>query len=204
MAGGDLGSTRPGSRIGRPIVLSTRRLQQRNGLESLDRCPHPDASLPGQAMAVVEDRGKIRREDGKMSFDAQRRFFLELFSRDRFPPHGVRVDVEGITDSRVLAHGGIEERAQMGRQAFEFDCASLETIGDDRVPMLHIWSGTEVFAAAYGSPVHRPADGMPFALPAVFSAEEADRLEEPDVIGGSFRFPSTWPTTATSSTTSPS
>jgi len=73
----------------------------------------------------------------------------------------------------------------MGKRALEHDLRCLKQIGDDRVPMLHCWTGTEVFAAAFGSPVEYPEHSMPFAMPAVGGADDADRLEEPDIYSGS-------------------
>ncbi len=113
------------------------------------------------------------------------RFFIDLFSFDRpFPGHGVRVSPPGVHDQAVLRHGKVEDRAQMGKRVLEHELRCLEEVGDDRVPMLHCWSGTEVFAAAFGSPVSYPEHSMPFALPAVYTAEDADRLEAPDVLSG--------------------
>ena len=116
--------------------------------------------------------------------DTTKQFFRDLFGPGPFPGHGVRVNVKGQYDTNVLATGSLEERAQMGRRVFELDCRYAEEIGDDRVPMLHPWSGTEVFAAAFGCQIHRAVDNMPFALPAVHNAAEADRLEEPAIEGG--------------------
>jgi uroporphyrinogen-III decarboxylase len=118
-----------------------------------------------------------------MDLTATRQFNLDLFGGP-FPGHGVRVNAPGPADRTVLTHGSVEARARMGQAMFEWERACAEAIGDDRVPMAHIWTGTDVFAAAFGSPVHRPADEMPFALPAVFNAEQADRLGEPSLEDG--------------------
>ena len=52
-------------------------------------------------------------------------------------------------------------------------------IADDRVPSLHIATGTEIFAEAMGCPVHYPLDTNPFALPCVESAAVAAKLKTP-------------------------
>ncbi len=111
-------------------------------------------------------------------------FFLDLFVPGAFPGHGVRIGVPGPNQSSVLNTGSLEDRVRMGREAYLHDCKCAEKIGDDRVPMLQAWSGTDIFAAAFGSPVHRPADSMPFALPAVEDAAQADALPEPPLDGG--------------------
>lgn len=119
-----------------------------------------------------------------MDIEASKRFMSDLFGRGPFPGHGVRVDPPGKADAGVTSRGSLDERVRMLLEQFEFERECAETIGDDRVPCLHAMSGTEVFAAALGSPVHRPEADMPFALPAAESAEEADRIEEPDVAAG--------------------
>jgi len=123
-----------------------------------------------------------------MAFEAQKQFFTDLFTAPESPGHGVRVSVPGpgdITDRiGVVASGTVEQRAQMAKTTFEHECACLDALGDDRVPMLHVWTGTNVIAEDFGCPVHLPEGSMPFARPAVFDAEAADRIVEPDVMVG--------------------
>lgn len=57
----------------------------------------------------------------------------------------------------------------------------LESVGDDSVPRAKLFTGTHIYAAAFGCPVHRFPDSNPCAVPMVFSAEEADQLETPDI-----------------------
>ena len=120
--------------------------------------------------------------------ESQKQFFKDLFSNSAFPGHGVRVNLApGPEEINILTHGSIEDRAQLGRKKFLLDCeyaGPAGSIGDDRVPMLQAWSGTEVFAAAFGCKVHRPQDNAPFALPVVSDAGEADKLKEPDIYSG--------------------
>ena len=117
-------------------------------------------------------------------FKEQRQYFTDLFVSPVSPGHGMRVDPPNKQDVRVFSRGSLDDRVQMSKRMFDFECECLEKIGDDRVPTLRASSGTEVFAAAFGSPVHRPEDSMPFALPAVGDAEGADRLREPDLFSG--------------------
>ena len=119
-----------------------------------------------------------------MDLAANKRFYMDLLNSTTFPGHGVRVEVPGQQDAAVLNYGSIEDCIEMGERAFQFDCQCAEKVGDDRVPVAHAWSGTDVFAAAFGSPVHRSENDMPFALPAVSTAEEADDLVEPDIHTG--------------------
>ena len=57
----------------------------------------------------------------------------------------------------------------------------LAAVPHDDVPTCDLATGTQIYAAAFGCPVHRYADNNPFALPLVHTAEEADRVEEPDI-----------------------
>jgi len=56
---------------------------------------------------------------------------------------------------------------------------AMEWLDDDRIPCVSALTGTEIFAAAFGCPVHYPEDNMPFARPCVFSMTEAARLKQP-------------------------
>lgn len=58
-----------------------------------------------------------------------------------------------------------------------------EWLEDDRVPFLSPYTGTEIFAQAFGCQVHLSGDNMPFALPLVHSALEAAGLKVPDPFG---------------------
>jgi len=61
--------------------------------------------------------------------------------------------------------------------------SNLEWLDDDRVPCpngIGVFTGTEIFAEAFGCKVHYPEDNMPFALPLVQTAAEAARLKTPD------------------------
>lgn len=56
---------------------------------------------------------------------------------------------------------------------------------DDFIPSLDSYTGTEIFAEAFGCPVHRPEDNMPFALPIITRAEQVDDLAVPEVMNSS-------------------
>ena len=67
-------------------------------------------------------------------------------------------------------------------------CKKAELVDDDRVPYLSNVTGTEIFAEAFGCKVHRPEDNMPFALPLVRSAAEADKITVPDLSTSSLAY----------------
>ncbi len=64
---------------------------------------------------------------------------------------------------------------------YELQCEWLPALDHDAVPKVKLVTGTQPFAAAFGCPMHIVPDSMPMALPIVASADEADRLPEPDV-----------------------
>ncbi len=56
-----------------------------------------------------------------------------------------------------------------------------EEVGDDGVAIARLLTGTHIFAAAFGSPVHTFKDSNPCALPYVKTAEQADRVADVEV-----------------------
>jgi hypothetical protein len=72
-------------------------------------------------------------------------------------------------------------RLDWARRSYDWHLERARWLDDDTVPFLDPWTGTELFAEAFGCPVHRPPDNNPFALPLVHSAAEADRLAVPSL-----------------------
>ncbi|OGV52704.1 MAG: hypothetical protein A2X49_16700 [Lentisphaerae bacterium GWF2_52_8] len=57
----------------------------------------------------------------------------------------------------------------------------FEACGCDGVPVASLMTGTHIYAAAFGCPVHEFPDSNPCALPLLSSAKEADKLPEIEV-----------------------
>lgn len=57
----------------------------------------------------------------------------------------------------------------------------VEAIGHDGVPTARLLTGTEIFAQAFGCPVHQYEDSNPCALPRVANAAEADAIALPSL-----------------------
>jgi hypothetical protein len=74
-----------------------------------------------------------------------------------------------------------DERVTWAWRKFERQMARAEWLRDDTLPFLDMRTGTEIFAEAFGCTVHFPDDNMPFALPLVHSAQEADALSVPEL-----------------------
>lgn len=73
------------------------------------------------------------------------------------------------------------ERIEWAWEKYNVMMERTQWLWDDSIPFLDVFSGTEIFAEAFGCRVHRPDDNMPFALPLVRSASEASRLKVPDL-----------------------
>ena len=54
-------------------------------------------------------------------------------------------------------------------------------IPDDQIPFLSAYTGTEIFAQAFGCGVHYPGDNNPFALPKIHSSAEITNLRMPQL-----------------------
>lgn len=75
----------------------------------------------------------------------------------------------------------VPERIDWAWQTYERELERAEWLLDDTVPHLAPFTGTEIFAEAFGCQVHRADDNMPFALPLVHNAAEAARVRVPDL-----------------------
>jgi hypothetical protein len=64
---------------------------------------------------------------------------------------------------------------------YETQVRWLAELGDHSVPMANLGTGTQLYAAAFGCPVHTYPDTNPAALPLVHNSAQADQLAQPDV-----------------------
>lgn len=72
-----------------------------------------------------------------------------------------------------------DQRVDWALRRYESMCEAKKVIDDDVIPFLSPYTGTEIFAAAFGCKVHYPVDNMPFALPRIHSAEEVRAIRRP-------------------------
>lgn len=82
----------------------------------------------------------------------------------------------------------VKQRIERHWAEYELMRRMAELVDDDRVPYLNNVTGTEIFAEAFGCRVHRPDDTMPFALPFIHSAAEADGLKVPELSTSSLAY----------------
>jgi hypothetical protein len=89
--------------------------------------------------------------------------------------------VGGLEGDFTLSDRPIAEWVPKYAECYRRDVALAELPGNDNVPLVKLSTGTQIYAAAFGCPVHTYADNPPCALPRVRTADEADKLSVPDI-----------------------
>ncbi|HET6486617.1 MAG TPA: uroporphyrinogen decarboxylase family protein [Spirochaetia bacterium] len=74
-----------------------------------------------------------------------------------------------------------QARIEWAWQVYERRLGLLGTLDDDGLPFLDPYTGTEIFAQAFGCRVVYPLDNMPFALPLIDKPMEVSRVQVPDL-----------------------
>jgi hypothetical protein len=114
-------------------------------------------------------------------------FLSNIFRRGPFQGHGfvcrpAQVPVyEGPDNDFTTSDRPVSEWVPWAVENYRRKVELLEAVPSDEVPTCDMTTGTHVFAAAFGCPVHRSPDTNPCALPLVTTAAEADAVEEPDI-----------------------
>ena len=75
----------------------------------------------------------------------------------------------------------IEKRIAWAYEEYVMRLEQSEWLADDRIPHLSPYTGTEIFAEAFGCKVHYPDNDMPFALPKFDSVAGVAALKTPEV-----------------------
>ena len=75
----------------------------------------------------------------------------------------------------------INERIDWAYENYNLQLEQMEWLADDRIPHLSPYTGTEIFAQAFGCTVRYPDNDMPFALPKYDSIAKAASLKIPNV-----------------------
>jgi len=74
-----------------------------------------------------------------------------------------------------------QERIEWAWQNYEAMMETAEWRKDDWVPHMSMVTGTEIFAEAFGCPVHRFDDSAPCALPLIKDASEVSKIKVPEL-----------------------
>ncbi len=72
-----------------------------------------------------------------------------------------------------------QERIDWAWDNYERQLKRIEWLDDDWVPYANVYTGTEIFAEAFGCGVHRPENNNPCAIPMITKASEVAKLEVP-------------------------
>jgi len=75
----------------------------------------------------------------------------------------------------------MHKRLNWASEAYQRQLDNMSWLHDDRVPAVNPYTGTELFAEAFGCKVHYSGDNMPFALPLIQSVAEIGRIKEPQL-----------------------
>ena len=119
--------------------------------------------------------------------DRNQAFLASLFGGGEFARHGFVCHsphlpvYEGPDNDFTTSNRPVAEWLPWAVENYRREVALLDATGHDDVPTCDLATGTQIFAAAFGCPVHRSRDTNPCALPLVESAAEADALAEPDI-----------------------
>jgi len=114
-------------------------------------------------------------------------FLRSIYTKGPFQGHGFCVNAAGVSllelGDYTVRQGPIERWVPWVVENYERQVRMLEAVGDDSVPVARLGTGTQLYAAAFGCPVHEYEDTNPCALPLVRTAREADALIEPTIEG---------------------
>lgn len=115
--------------------------------------------------------------------ERNRRFLTELFAGGS-PGHAIWIEPQptagtGLPGDVACSAAGVRVWVDAELRRYEAMCESLEALEDDSVPYARVPTGTHLFAAAFGCPVHDFEGSPSAAMPLVETAAEADRLEAP-------------------------
>ena len=106
--------------------------------------------------------------------------WCDFFSGADTPKHMFIIRSPETSDPRPLPQAdNMQQRIDWAWRHYERQLARLTWLDDDVVPHLDPYTGTELFAEAFGCQVHYPEDNMPHALPRISTASEVAKLQVP-------------------------
>jgi hypothetical protein len=124
-----------------------------------------------------------------MSWDLNRNrtFLRNIYEKGPFQGHAFLTCPEAIPlhqwpgGDYTLSDRPVKEWVPWVVENYRRAVAHSRATGDDAVPVAKLMTGTHLYAAAFGCPVHQSADNPACALPRAMNAAEADALPEPDI-----------------------
>ncbi len=105
--------------------------------------------------------------------------FLDM---DTPPRHMLLVRHDHELPPRPMPHPDkVAARIDWAWLLYEKQFAAVDWLDDDAIPHLHPYTGTEVFAVAFGCDVHQPQQSNPFARPLIHRASQVAQLKVPEI-----------------------
>jgi len=86
---------------------------------------------------------------------------------------------ENMPPCPLLWWENIKEREEWAYGKYMVQMDRLDKIHDNTIPFLSMLTGTEIFAEAFGCPVHKPIDNNPFARPLIRDVSEWYKIKMP-------------------------
>ena len=114
-------------------------------------------------------------------------FLRNIYAKGPFQGHGFVCSPAGMSISEnpdydfTISDKPVKNWVPWIVEGYRRQLEMLEAVGDDAVPCARLGTGTHIYAAAFGCEVHRFSDSNPCAKPLLSTAEEADKLGEPDI-----------------------
>ncbi len=75
----------------------------------------------------------------------------------------------------------INERVEWSLGFYDHLMKQSEWLDDDRIPYLHVYTGTRFFAEAFGCRIHQLKNGNAFTLPLITGANEVSEIKVPEL-----------------------
>lgn len=125
-------------------------------------------------------------DDLQVSIQRRKQRWLDFYDLTRPPTSLFLIRCLDTLPERPLPHPqNMAARMDWIWRKFEQQLDQLTWLEDDTLPFLDLYTGTEIFATAFGCPTYYPENDMPYVLPRIEAAEEVAGLALPDLNGPS-------------------
>jgi len=117
------------------------------------------------------------------TIERRKRRWRDFFDRSSSPRHMFLIRYSDTEiGPRPWPHPDkVRERIEWSWRQYQAQRARAEWLDDDSVPFLDVFTGTEIFAQAFGCDVHRPDDNMPSARSLITEPCQVAGLRAPDL-----------------------
>lgn len=115
-----------------------------------------------------------------MTIDRRKKRWRQFYDMSQPVSHMLLIRLGENEEGRPLPHPDKkQERIEWAWEKYLKQRERAAWLDDDAIPHLDVYTGTEIFAEAFGCKVHRANDKFPFALPLISKAAEVSRLRVP-------------------------